>query len=99
MILIGLSWNWKVGDSSSPFIRRCCALPELRIVPWSAPNVAAYSFSTKLVFPLKDKKSTAATRQKSGRNTRGGFHYCPVISPTASAGYDPLFHSFWIVSL
>src|SRR5580693_2628380 len=28
-----------------------------------------------------------------------GGHYCPVISPTASAGYDHLFHSFWIVSL
>src|ERR1700693_4847794 len=26
-------------------------------------------------------------------------HYCPVISPTASAGYDLLFHSFRVVSL
>jgi hypothetical protein len=26
-------------------------------------------------------------------------HYCPVISPTASAGYNPLFHSSRVVSL
>jgi hypothetical protein len=28
-----------------------------------------------------------------------GYHYCPAISHTASAGYDSLFHSFGVVSL
>jgi len=30
---------------------------------------------------------------------RIGTHYCPVISPTASAGYDHPIHSFRTVSL